>query len=48
MIEYKLVNAIANVESKAGDGSQGGGGSGGWLQIPYKKVAFLQIPYKNL
>ena len=29
MIEYKLVNAIANVESKAGDGSQGGGGSGG-------------------
>ena len=29
MIEYKLVNAIANVESKAGDGSQGGSGSGG-------------------
>ena len=29
MIEYKLVNAIANVESKSGDGSQGGGGSDG-------------------
>ena len=29
MIEYKLVNAIANVESNAGGGSQGGSGSDG-------------------
>ena len=29
MIEYKLVNAIANVESNAGGGSQGDSGSGG-------------------
>ena len=36
MIEYKLVNAIANVESKAGDGSQGGGGSGGGTTNDFK------------
>ena len=29
MIEYKLINAIANVESNAGGGSQGGSGSDG-------------------
>ena len=46
MIEYKLVNAIANVESNAGGGSQGdsgsdgGTGSGGGSSSGTMKVGF--------
>ena len=46
MIEYKLVNAIANVESNAGGGSQGGSGSGGGTGSGGSSSGTMKVGFK--
>ena len=46
MIEYKLVNAIANVESNAGGGSQGGSGSDGGTGSGGSSSGTMKVGFK--